>query len=73
MTTAAYHPPTRREIVSELLSRLKRVEAAGNTVASLTATHGTSSSMVADALQSLERDLLLALRESESARAGIAS
>jgi hypothetical protein len=68
MTTAAYHHPSRREIVSELLSRLKRVQAAGNTVAALTTAHGTSSSTLEDALQSLERDLLLALRESESAR-----
>jgi hypothetical protein len=71
MTTAAYHQPSRREIVSELLSRLKRIEAAGNSVGALTTAHGTSSSMLADALQSLERDLLLALRESESARGRI--
>jgi hypothetical protein len=72
MTTAAYHHPSRRETVSELLTRLKRVEAAGNSVAALATAHGTSSSMLADALRSLERDLLLALRESANARGRVA-
>jgi hypothetical protein len=71
MTTAAYHHPSRREIVAELLVRLKRVDAASNTVAALTTVHEPSSAMLADALQSLERDLLLAIRASESARARI--
>jgi hypothetical protein len=68
MTTAAYHHPSRREILSELEDRLKRVDAAGQTVASLAGASGTPSTMLGDAIASLERDLTLALREAEAAR-----
>jgi hypothetical protein len=68
MTTAADHRPSRREIVFELLDRLERVEAAGDSVAALAATSDTPALLLADALQSLERDLTLAQRESELAR-----
>ena len=68
MTNVTYHHPSSREIVSELFTRLKRVEAAGNTVAALAEAHGTPEAMLTDALQALEHDLLLTLRASESAR-----
>jgi hypothetical protein len=68
MTTAASHQPSHREIVSDLLTRLKRVEAAGNTIAALTSAHGTSSAMLADTLRSLEGDLAHAVRATEVAR-----
>ena len=68
MTTAAYHHPSHREIVSDLLTRLKRVEAAGNTIAALTTAPGTSSAMLTDSLQSLQNDLMHAQRASEIAR-----
>jgi hypothetical protein len=67
MTTAAYHPSP-HEHVAELLSRLRRVDAAGNTVGALATMNGTSSAMLGDALNSLEHDLQLALREAGSAR-----
>jgi hypothetical protein len=67
MTTAAYHHPSHREILAELEGRLKRVAAAGHTVTSLADANGTST-MLGDAMASLEHDLTLALREAESAR-----
>ncbi|HEY6886919.1 MAG TPA: hypothetical protein VI300_04040 [Solirubrobacter sp.] len=68
MTHVTYHHPSSREIVSDLFTRLRRVDAAGNTVAALAETPGTPESMLADSLQALEHDLLLALRAAESAR-----
>jgi hypothetical protein len=72
MTTAAVHHPSHRELVADLLTRLKRVEAAGNTVAALTTAHGTSSAMLADTLRALEGDLAQAARAAEIARERIA-
>jgi hypothetical protein len=71
MTIATYHHPSRREILADLMTRLQRVEAAGGTLKSLAEMHETSPTMLADALQALEHDLLLACREAESARARI--
>jgi hypothetical protein len=68
MTNVTYHHPSSREIVSDLFSRIKRVDAAGDTVAALAEAHGTPEAILAEALQSLEHDLLLALRASEIAR-----
>jgi hypothetical protein len=68
MTSATHHHPSRRDMLSDLTTRLMRVQAAGNTVASLTSVPGTSSAMLVDALQSLEHDLLLATREAGAAR-----
>jgi hypothetical protein len=68
MTNATYHRPSSREIVSDLMTRLKRVDAAGNTVAALAETHETPEPLLAGALRSLEHDLLLALRAAEIAR-----
>jgi hypothetical protein len=72
MTHVTYHHPSSREIVSDLFSRLRRVDAAGNTVAALAETHGTET-MLSDSLQALEHDLLMALRAAESARERITS
>ena len=71
MTTASYHHPSRREILSELLQRLTRVRAASHTIQSLANSQDTTATTLADALESLEHDLLLAAREAESAKARI--
>jgi hypothetical protein len=68
MTTAAYHHSSSRETLSELLTRLKRVHAAGDSVAALASTPDTPATLLAAALESLEHDLTLALREAERAR-----
>ena len=71
MTPVTYHHPSRREILTALLNRLSRVEAAGGTLKSLADMNHTDSATLADALESLQRDLLLAAREAEAARARI--
>jgi len=68
MTTAGQYPTSRREILSELFDRLRRVQAAGGTVKSLVTSADSTTATLTDALQALERDLLLAERESEAAR-----
>jgi hypothetical protein len=68
MTSAPDHHPSRREILAELQSKLKRVHAADDTLTSLTAVPGTSNVMLSDALQSLQHDLLHAAREAEAVR-----
>jgi hypothetical protein len=68
MTIATYHDPSRREILAGLMTRLQRVEAAGGSLKSLAGMHETSATMLTDALEALGRDLLLAMRETESAR-----
>jgi len=72
MTAAHHHHPCSREQLTELLSRLRRVDAARHTLTALMTTHTTSDVMLADAVQALEHDLALALREAESARERIA-
>src|SRR6478736_10448646 len=57
MTTAPSHHPSRREILADLFDRLKRVQAAGGTVHSLTDTQDATTLTLCDALQALERDL----------------
>jgi acyl transferase domain-containing protein len=68
MTQVAYHHPTNREIVAELLDRIQRVAAAAETVKALSANHGASATVMADALHALERHLSLAVDEAEQAR-----
>ena len=68
MPPVTYHHPTSREILAELLSRIERVDAAAETLKSLTTTHGTSAVMLTDALHALERHLTLAVHEAEQAR-----
>jgi hypothetical protein len=72
MTSATYyHHPSRREMLGALFARLERVRAAGGSVRSLADAHDATATTLADALESLERDLLLAAREAESVRARI--
>jgi hypothetical protein len=68
MTIASHHHASRREILSELFDRLKRVQAASGTVKSLVTSPDTTTATLTDALRALERDLLLAERDSEAAR-----
>jgi hypothetical protein len=68
MPRVTYHHPTSREIVAELLDRVQRVDAAAETVNSLTAMHSVSPVLLTDALQALERQLTLATRAAEQAR-----
>lgn len=63
MTTETYHDPTRRELLAPMGDRLVRVQAAADTVRSLADMRSTSNELLADALQALEHDLLLAARE----------
>jgi hypothetical protein len=71
MTTETSHQPSRREILADLMSRLARVQAAGGTLKSFADSNHTGAATLADALESLQRDLLLAAREAEAARARI--
>ena len=71
MPTVSYHHPSQREILSDLLQRLTRVRAASHTIQSLANSQDTTATTLADALESLEHDLLLAAREAESAKARI--
>jgi hypothetical protein len=68
MTTAAYHHPSRREILNDLFGRLQRVQAATTTVTALVREPDTSLTTLSDALQALERDLSLAAHDAERAR-----
>jgi hypothetical protein len=68
MSPATEHPPTTREIVADLLGRLERIDAAAETLKSLTTSRSTSPVMLTDALQALERHLTLAIHEAEHAR-----
>ena len=71
MTAAAYHHPSRREILSDLFARLSRVQAATGTVRALVRAQDSSATTLSDALQALERDLALAARDAETARAAL--
>ena len=71
MTTASYHQPSRREILSEMFDRLARVQAASGTVRALVRAQDSSSTALCDALQALERDLTLAAHQAETARAAL--
>jgi hypothetical protein len=66
MTSVTYHHPSRRELLGPLFARLDRVRAAQSSLHSLVESHDTTPAMVAAALEALQRDLLLALREAES-------
>lgn len=68
MSTAPYHHPSAREMLSGVMHRLDRVRAAGDTLRSLADQTHTDPSTLADALESLQHDLLLAAREADSAR-----
>ena len=68
MAAAPYHRPTRREITSDLFDRLRRVTAATGTLSALLRTSETSAVALTDALQALERDLVLAAPDAERAR-----
>jgi hypothetical protein len=68
MPPVSYHHPTRRELTDDLFDRLRRVTAATGTVAALVRGNDTSTTDLTDALQALERDLLLAMHEAERAR-----
>ena len=72
MTSPTRHPPSPREILAELFDRLSRVQAAAGSLRSLTDMHSTAPAMLAVALQGLERDLLLAAGEADSAAARMA-
>ncbi|HEX6026426.1 MAG TPA: hypothetical protein VFZ00_30805 [Solirubrobacter sp.] len=71
MSPVSYHHPSRREILGDLFHRLARVDAAGHTIQSLANSPDTTAITLADALESLEHDLLLAAREVESVKARI--
>lgn len=69
MPTVPYHHPTRREITSDLFDQLRRVHAATDTLSALVRTPEASPVTLTDALQALERDLVLAAQDAERARA----
>jgi hypothetical protein len=69
MTGATYHHPSRRQQLDELMARLARVHAAGESLRTLVGLNHTSTSTIAAALESLEHELLLAARETDEARA----
>jgi hypothetical protein len=71
MTSVSYHHPSRREILGDVFHRLSRVRAATHTIQSLANTPDTPATTLADALESLEHDLLLAAREVDAAKARI--
>jgi hypothetical protein len=71
MTIETYHHPSSREILCELFDRLARVQAAAGSLHSLADMHDTGPTALAEALQSLEQDLLIAAREANGAAARI--
>jgi hypothetical protein len=68
MPPVTYHQPTSREIVAELLARVERIDAAAETLKSLTVTRSASPAMLTDALRAIERHLALAVHDAERAR-----
>jgi hypothetical protein len=68
MTTEPFHYPSHREIVADVMTRLARVHAAGDTIKSLATARETPDVMLTDALQALEHDLRLALHAAQAAR-----
>jgi hypothetical protein len=68
MNPATHHQPTNREILAELLDRIERVDAAAETVKSMSENHGASATMLTDGLHALEHHLALAVREAAQAR-----
>jgi hypothetical protein len=71
MSGATYHHPSKREQVAGLMTRLARVQAAGESLRTLVDLNHTGTSTVAAALETLEHELLLAAREADAARARI--
>ena len=63
-----YHHPSRRELLSELFHRLTRVRAATHSLQSLVNAPDTTVTTLADAIESLEHDLLMAAREADNAK-----
>jgi hypothetical protein len=72
MTSPTRHSPSSREILAELFDQLARVQAAAGSLRSLTDMHSTAPAMLADALQGVTRDLLLAAGKADSAAARLA-
>ncbi len=71
MPTVTSHHHSQRELLGELLQRLTRVRAASHSIQSLANAKDTTATTLADALASLERDLLLAAGEAERVRGRI--
>jgi hypothetical protein len=71
MTGTAYHHPSHREMLTDLMGRLSRVQAAGESLRTMTDMNHAGTSTVAAALEALEHELLLAARETDAARARI--